>query len=295
MANRKLILEIIFLVGILLILFSFIRSYKNEKKEVKVSEVNSTTATQAVQTAEETTYAEKETESIQQAETEISTESPTEVSNEMPQEAESPDYDVQISNFSYMANSIGTVEFCGILEVTNTGNTNLDLESCIYDLEDNNGHLLQTEDWISAAPEIIAPGEKGYFYNNIESSSLNDGVPIDNGVNLKPHYDIESTKSAFIDYEISDTSMVKEQYLGTPIITGRITNSTDADNSYVEIYILFLDASGKVIDVGNTNVSDLKAGETKSFECSSMFMMENIADAVTDYKVIARTEIFSLF
>lgn len=200
-------------------------------------------------------------------------------------------YEVTDTQFSYYKNSINDIEYYGFVEIENTGNTYLYLSDCTFDLEDNDGHLLQSDDFISKCPDVIAPGEKGYFYNGLGSNLIDDGVSLENGVKLVPQFKVEICNKgadAIVEYEVSDASMKEGTY--GPKVTGRVTNSTDKDCSYLYIDILFLGEDGKVIALTGTSITGLDAGVTKSFDCDCMFVNEEIKDAIKDFRIIARDD-----
>lgn len=195
-------------------------------------------------------------------------------------------YQVTDTSFNYYTNSIGDIEYYGFVQIQNTGTTNIYLEDCKFDLEDNDGHLLQTDDMISTCPDIIAPGETGYFYNSF--GSIDEGVSLDNGVNLVPNYTVEEASGDIVDYDLSDLDF-RAGDLGYPTVTGRITNNTTRDDSYLYVNVVFYDANGKTLAVTGTSVTDLNAGSTVSFECPCYFMDDNAnMSTIADYKVIAR-------
>ena len=139
---------------------------------------------------------------------------------------------------------------------------------------------------ISTCPDIIAPGETGYFYNSF--GSIDEGVSLDNGVNLVPNYTVEEASGDIVDYDLSDLDF-RAGDLGYPTVTGRITNNTTRDDSYLYVNVVFYDANGKTLAVTGTSVTDLNAGSTVSFECPCYFMDDNAnMSTIADYKVIAR-------
>ncbi|MBQ8921949.1 MAG: zinc ribbon domain-containing protein [Oscillospiraceae bacterium] len=197
-------------------------------------------------------------------------------------------YEITDTDFQYYTNSIGSVEYYGYVEITNTGSTNIYLKDCTFDLEDNDGHLLQSDNFISSCPDIIAPGEKGYFYNGIGASGIDDSVSLDNGIKLVPQYKLEEATGSIVDYQVSDTDMRTDDY-GYVKITGRVTNNTDEDDSMLYVQFLFYDSSGKVLAISGTTILDLTAGSTQSFEGSTMFANDTVSiENVAEYKVIAR-------
>ena len=204
-------------------------------------------------------------------------------------EAKKMSYEISDTSFNYYTDSIGKVEYYGIVEITNTGECGIFLKDCVFDLEDDNGHLLQSDNIISTCPFVIAPGEKGYFYNM--TGFIDDSVSFDNGIKLVPNITLEEATGAddiYHDYEISDTD-IREGSFGRPKVTGRITNDTSADENLARIYIIFYDADGKVLGISATYVTDLTAGSTQSFESEAYFIDDNVnLDSIADYKVVSR-------
>ena len=185
-------------------------------------------------------------------------------------------------------NGIGGHYCYAIVEVLNTGTADLYLNKGTYDLEDNDGHLLQTRK-LDHCPEIIRPGEKGYFYSDVGSLSVDASVPLDNGLKLKYNTSLVIADSEPINYEISDLDLRESNFEKKPKVTGRIENTTSKDASWVMIYVIFYDSDEKPLGITNTYLTELKAGEKKSFEISSIYLSKNVTcDKIASYKVIAQ-------
>lgn len=196
-------------------------------------------------------------------------------------------YEITDTNFEYYTNSIGRVEYYGYVEITNTGNCNLYLSKAIFDLEDNDGHLLQSDDFISNAPSVIKPGEKGYFYNGLGSNLIDESVSTDNGINLVPQITVKKATGEPTRYEVTDTD-IKEGSLGAPTVTGRLVNDTSEEIGYIYINVIFYDANGKVLAITGTSLSEIPANGKQSFECSSVFGNDNVkVSDIANYEVIA--------
>lgn len=196
-------------------------------------------------------------------------------------------YEITDTNFEYYTNSIGSIEYYGYVEITNTGSNNLYLDKAIFDLEDNDGHLLQSDDFVSSAPSVIKPGEKGYFYNGLGSNLIDEGVSTDNGINLVPQITIKNATGEPIRFDVSDTDLREDNY-GSIKVTGRVENNSTKDVGYLYINVIFYDANGKVLGITGTSVTDLTVGSKVSFECTTMFTNDNVTMSnVADYKVIA--------
>lgn len=196
-------------------------------------------------------------------------------------------YEITDTSFEYYTNSIGSVEYYGYVEITNTGSNNLYLDKATFDLEDNDGHLLQSDDFISKTPSVIRPGEKGYFYNGLGSNLIDEGVSTSNGVNLIPQITIKKATGEPNRYAVTDTDL-RDDNFGYLKVTGRVENNTDKDVSYLYLNVIFYDENGKVIGITGTSVTGLGAGGKSSFECSTMFSNDRVnMNNVASYTVIA--------
>lgn len=196
-------------------------------------------------------------------------------------------YEITDTDFDYYKNSLGRYEYYGYVEIKNTGTCDIYMQDCVFDLEDNDGHLLQSDTLISHCPEVIAPGEKGYFYNSLGASSIDSSVSLDNGVRLVPQMKLAQAKGKPVSYPVSDVSVRKDDY-GYVKVTGRVENTTEKDINYMYIHVLFYDKDGKVIAITGTSVTDIGAGMKGSFDMTAMFVNDNLKfEDIKETKVIA--------
>lgn len=197
-------------------------------------------------------------------------------------------YEVTDEYFSYNKNSIGSTEYHAIVEITNTGSENIYLKGATFDLEDDNGHLLQTDNLLGKCPDVIKPGEKGYYYNNLGSLLIDDEVSLENGVNLKYNLDVAKAKKEPVYYSVTDLDMKEDGTFKCPKVTGRIVNESAADENLVYITIIFYNSDGKAIGIADSSASGLKAKSKISFDCSALYLDDAIKYSdIADYKVIA--------
>lgn len=197
-------------------------------------------------------------------------------------------YKITYQTHDVYVNSIGNLCCDVIIEIENTSKYNLFLDSPSYDFEDSEGKLLGTSNIFSLGsedPDIIAPGEKGYYYAN--------GAPVDGTLTADmdyvfvPHLNVRKSKNDIVRYEVSDLSLTEGEF-GNGTITGRITNNTDEDDKMVWASIMLYNADGNPIGIFGTNVHDVNAGATVSFSASALPVMHNVKYAdIADYKVIA--------
>lgn len=174
--------------------------------------------------------------------------------------------------------------FSVIIEITNTGNVPLYLDDCVLDYEDDDGHLLQTYHYLSSVPDIIQPGEQGYFYTN-GSSSFDDGIDFSNGCNLAVNVHVEKARGKLTRYEVIDTSLYASY--GSVGCKGRIVNDTDEDASYIYVTAVYYGHDGRVLGISGTSVTDIRAHEKTSFDDSGIFMDDFSVDDVAEYVVYA--------
>ena len=195
-------------------------------------------------------------------------------------------YTVTDTRFEYYLNTIGQVEYHALVEVKNTGTYPLYLQGAVYDFEDMEGHLVWTDDFISSCPNVISPGEKGWFYNSIGASGTNN---IDSSAEYQfiPTLRIVKSNADPVSYEVSDTSL-STNALGYPAVTGRVRNTTDKADPLVNIHAVFYGNDGKVIGISGITMMDLAPDEQRSFEITGLDLSSSVREEqITDCKVIA--------
>ena len=167
-----------------------------------------------------------------------------------------------------------------IVEVTNIGNIPIYLDSStVFDYEDNNGHLLESDDFIYQVPEVVQPGEKGYLFTSAGFSV----DTISNGCNLVPSLSIKRATRSSVRHEVTDTSLFIS-ILDEVGVRGRIVNENPEAISIIYPWAIFYDKEGSILGIGGVNVLDVPAQSKKSFEISGClirrrpFSIEDVAD-----------------
>lgn len=207
---------------------------------------------------------------------------PTTTPTEAP-ESSDPQYELGQARVNLWTNSIGTQWMQTIIPVTNTGAGNLYIDGGSFDMEAADGSLIGVQDYVSAYPQVLAPGETGYIYEN---TSMDD--PIEETPSIVPHPNIDAATVELIRYDVTDISISDKEYGGINVI-GRVTNTSDEAASLVYVALALYDADGNVIDVVFTILTDeLAAGAQIGFEASSFSLPDDItADMVANYTVWA--------
>ena len=179
--------------------------------------------------------------------------------------------------------SIGSNWVQIICPVTNTGTKTLYLSSGTMDLEDEDGHLVDSKTMISVFPDVLQPGETAYYY---EETILDDGAPAD--LNVLPHVKVKEATVECIRYEISEVSIADETYGGVKV-TGRVANTTNEDGQLVYITAFFYDSSDNMIGSAFTILDDdLVAGDKIGFSLSGFSLPDSVtASAVDHYEIYA--------
>ncbi len=178
-------------------------------------------------------------------------------------------------------NSIGTNYITVSWPVTNTGTVNLYLKSGSAEVENGNGELQDTLSSIDGYPEVLKPGETGYYFERTQY----DGTAT-SGLKVVPHANIEEASVDCIRYTISDLTIKDETYGGVKVL-GRAENTTDKDQSSVTVAALLFDSEGRLIGVDIDYIDGgLAAGEKKAFECTGL-RTDLKSSAVAKYEVYA--------
>ena len=197
-------------------------------------------------------------------------------------------YEITYQYSTIYKNMLDEIDCYALVEIKNTGNIDLYLDGATFDFEDSEGKLLGTcSGIVSADPSIIAPGENGYFYCNM--GSVKGTIDENTEYVFKPTVKVEESKNDIVRYDISDTSISSGGFTGQVSIIGRITNTTEEDAGLIWISCVLYREDGTPIGVYGTNITDLAAGETTTFDASSVYLssLDFEMSDVAEYKVYA--------
>lgn len=209
-------------------------------------------------------------------------EEPTEAPTAAPTEAPAVQYEITYKSANSFKDSIGTVYIIGIVGITNTGSKNLYIASGSFDFEDATGALIATEDYISAYPEVIQPGETSYMY----TESLIDG-DLPETVNVIPHEDVEEATVDCVRLPVSEATIKDDKYFGLEAM-GRVENNTGSDASFVYVCAIMKDVEGNPVCIAFTIVDEIKAGDKVGFSMTTLSIPDSItADSIASFDVYA--------
>lgn len=199
-------------------------------------------------------------------------------------------YEVVDSGLSYWKDSDDYDRFA-FVAIKNTDTKAIYLKSCNMDFEDKDGHLIESTDFVSNCPDVIDPGEIGYFYvSGVNGGYFDEGVDLSNGCNLVAQFSLQASKETVTPYEVSDTKLSFTSYFGDPcpVVTGRVKNTSDEDDDMFYINCILKNADGKIFWISGTNVMNLYAGVQLGFEISVLYGSPDLTpDNIKSYEVIA--------
>ena len=178
-------------------------------------------------------------------------------------------------------NSIGSRWIQVMVPVTNTGTKNLYSDSVTLDIEDAEGHLIDTMDLLSFYPQVLQPGETGWVYEETTLESESDPAKV------ITHIDFSEATVDCIRFEVSDLDIRGDDF-GDITVTGRIENATDEEQTMIDVVVFLYDANDMMIGKASDLVSSLKAGEKMGFSANSFALPDSVdVNAVARYEVVA--------
>lgn len=197
--------------------------------------------------------------------------------------AEETSYDITYQNARAYRDELGTAYFQGIVELINTGDTNLALSFSAMDFEDAEGNLLKAEKAVSAIPSVLLPGEKGYLY----SQSYYEG-DLPDGIKMTVRPKIKQTNDDCVRLVTSDIEMREQKYFGVTIL-GRVENTTGERQEMVRMAaVLYNENQIPVAIVENYLPEELAACDKVGFEIQSFGLPPTItASNISDVRVYA--------
>ena len=191
-------------------------------------------------------------------------------------------YEIVDNDNWIITNSIGTKYMMGAVTVKNTGTTNLYLSSGTFDIEDASGALIDSNRYISASPQVIAPGETAvYFEEMMFDKGTADGV-----YHIVPTIQAEEAKVDLIRCPVTDVSFT-DSYFGGVEVVGRVENTTGQEQSMLNVDVVLYDAAGNVLSVMSTYTSNAAPGAKIGFNTSSIFQRNLKAADIASYAVYA--------
>ena len=183
--------------------------------------------------------------------------------------------------------SLDTVNATYLAELKNTSNSYIEIDNVVIDVEDINGSLLTSTDYVGVYPDIIGPGESAYIFEEV-IGYFDEGIALENIGNAILHFDVEETNAPTLpSVEFSDIA-INESY-GDPHLIGRVKNTGTEAINYLYIIAPIRDQDSNLQSFIFTIVDSIDPGETIGFDQSAITGDNNF-----DYST-ATVDIFGYF
>lgn len=162
----------------------------------------------------------------------------------------------------------------GIVLVKNTGDLNLYLDSGIFDLEAADGSLLCTTEYVAAYPQVLQPGETGWYY---EDSMFNLDEPAEGAV-IAPRLPIKEATVECIRFPVSDVKVEFDSTYKRLTLLGRVENTSDAEQPMIYVAAMLYGENDAPLGAIFSIAKDVPAGEKAGFDQMALGIPEDITE-----------------
>ena len=194
----------------------------------------------------------------------------TEESSSAPSKTEPPTASFKVTDQRLNVYRNRAEEFWGqvIAAVQNTGDAPIYLQNCTFRITDTEGKPLASDTTVSAYPQIVAPGETGYYYAEtyLETESA-EGLTLE----FTPQVSVSAQQA--VAYTVENPDLQDSRYGGMELRV-TLSNSTAQDTRHGQFY-----------DVPSVKVP---AGGSAVLELSSYMLPDTVTKAeIADYRILA--------
>lgn len=209
----------------------------------------------------------------------------TEESSSAPSKTEPPTASFKVTDQRLNVYRNRAEEFWGqvIAAVQNTGDAPIYLQNCTFRITDTEGKPLASDTTVSAYPQIVAPGETGYYYAEtyLETESA-EGLTLE----FTPQVSVSAQQA--VAYTVENPDLQDSRYGGMELRV-TLSNSTAQDTRHYCVAVLLFDTDGKLLgqfyDVPSVKVP---AGGSAVLELSSYMLPDTVTKAeIADYRILA--------
>lgn len=149
----------------------------------------------------------------------------------------------------------------GYVEVVNTGTKAFKMSSCKMNVCDENGSVLMKCESgfggdIYVVNEIVAPGEVGYFYYDINLSSHISGVDL-NTVTYSTDFNVKLSDENYVLYDDVTVTQLSTDGEGVFATSGKVKALSPDDESAPRFAFICYDADGNVTALQRSGCSDV--------------------------------------
>lgn len=209
----------------------------------------------------------------------------TEESSSAPSKTEPPTASFKVTDQRLNVYRNRAEEFWGqvIAVVQNTGDAPIYLQNSTFHITDAEEKSLASDTTVSAYPQIVAPGETGYYYAEtyLETESA-EGLMLE----FTPQVSVSAQQA--VAYTVENPDLQDSRYGGMELRV-TLSNSTAQDTRHYCVAVLLFDAEGKLLgqfyDVPSVKVP---AGGSAVLELSSYMLPDTVTKAeIADYRILA--------
>lgn len=209
----------------------------------------------------------------------------TEESSSAPSKTEPPTASFKVTDQRLNVYRNRAEEFWGqvIAVVQNTGDAPIYLQNSTFHITDAEGKSLASDTTVSAYPQIVAPGETGYYYAEtyLETESA-EGLTLE----FTPQVSVSAQQA--VTYTVENPDLQDSRYGGMELRV-TLSNSAAQDTRHYCVAVLLFDAEGKLLgqfyDVPSVKVP---AGGSAVLELSSYMLPDTVTKAeIADYRILA--------
>ncbi len=209
----------------------------------------------------------------------------TEESSSAPSKTEPPTASFKVTDQRLNVYRNRAEEFWGqvISAVQNTGDAPIYLQDSTFHITDAEGKSLASDTTVSAYPQVVAPGETGYYYAEtyLETESAEELM-----LEFTPQVSVSAQQA--VAYTVENPDLQDSRYGGMELRV-TLSNSTAQDTRHYCVAVLLFDAEGKLLgqfyDVPSVKVP---AGGSAVLELSSYMLPDTVTKAeIADYRILA--------
>ena len=170
-------------------------------------------------------------------------------------------YEIEKVIFTTSAGAAGDLRYDVIAPVRNTGNKNLYMEGCSFELSNEAGQILHVNNQASSCPKVIAPGEVGYFYNSHGTEIRGLTPNAFYRITVKPS--MREARAEPGKVAISDLSTQQNSQGGRDVLGYLTNNSGRTANCYA--WALYMGSDGYPVGIADTILVNLAPGARSAF------------------------------
>lgn len=167
-----------------------------------------------------------------------------------------------------------------VVELRNTGDVPVYVSDACFDLEDEDGHLVATEDNVTVYPYVLSPGDRAWLFDTVSLDETPAG-----DLTVLPRAKASRAKVPVIRYNVTEGEL-KTGSSGRLKVLGRVENNTADDEEMITVAAFLFNSDGYCIGVLRDVVS-ASAGERVGFECTGTLPDSVTADTVDHISVAA--------